>query len=265
MKTITTLFFLVSIISSAHEIKDNFRRQKKFIELKTGICMSYVETGNANGEPILFLHGYTDTSRSFQLVIQNLIRLNSNLRIIAPDLRGHGDTSMPSDTECKEAPQACFAPEQMARDVINLMDELCINKAFVVGHSMGGVVAQAMGLQYPERTQSLILLATFVNGKESDGIQNFLIADLIESNWKCELENKGVKWPEQVYHVTPKSMGEKVADYIRENWVVEPGAAKDFLDAILPETLTVPLGTWVGAIKSLAEIDYSAALENLKI
>jgi pimeloyl-ACP methyl ester carboxylesterase len=60
-------------------------------------------------------------------------------------------------------------------------------------------------------------------------------------------------------------MGEKVINYLRENWVVEPSAANDFLESIFPETLKIPLGTWIGAVKALGEIDYSAALREFNI
>src|SRR5688572_33355692 len=97
MKTIVTLVaFIFSSLAFGQNTFADFNRQKRVIELNTGICMKYIDTGNPNGTPLVLLHGYTDTSRSFQLLIQDLLRINRNIRIIAPDLRGHGETSMPN-------------------------------------------------------------------------------------------------------------------------------------------------------------------------
>lgn len=243
-----------------------FSSEKRSIDLSTGICMRYIETGNANGVPVLFLHGYTDTARSFQLVIEQLKEINGDVRIIAPDLRGHGDTSMPDAAKCKNAPENCFAPSQLAEDVLNLMDQLCIQKFHVVGHSMGSVVGQTLAINQPHRISSMILIGTFVNGKGCSTIHDFLLGELIEKDWKCMLEEKlAVNWPADVYHMKPANMGEKIITYLREHWVVEPGASKDFIDSIFPETIKMPFGAWIGAIKALGEIDYSAALKKLNI
>jgi pimeloyl-ACP methyl ester carboxylesterase len=267
MKTILTLAgILISSIVFSQTKFDEFNRKKRFLELSTGICMKYIDTGNLSGPQLLLLHGYTDTSRSFQLLIEDLQRAQGNVRIIAPDLRGHGESSMPNPIGCKSAPEKCFTPKLFAQDVIDLMDQLCVDKIHVAGHSMGSIIAQELALNYPERIASMTLIGTFVNGEESDVIHNFLIAELIETDYRCivEEQDKGV-WPADAYTTLPLHMGEKIKTYLKENWVVETSAAEDFLEAVFPETLKIPLGTWIGAIKSLGDIDYRSALKGLKI
>lgn len=267
MKTLVVLIIAVSITSlaSGQNKFDDFKLKKKSIELNTGICMSYVDAGNPKGDAVLLLHGYSDTSRSFQFVTDELTRLNPGMRIVVPDLRGHGDTTMPLADPCKGTPEKCFTPEKMGEDVMNLMDQLCIQKIYVVGHSMGSIVAQGLALNYPNRIISMVLIGAFVNGKECDTIQKFLIADLIETNWRCILEERpNVSWPADVYSLIPMNMGEKVKTYLKENWVTEAAAAQDFLDAVFPETIKIPLGTWIGAIKALGNMDYTTALQKLK-
>jgi len=219
-----------------------------------------------SGPQLLLLHGYTDTSRSFQLLMEDLRRVNKNLRILAPDLRGHGETSMPDAMVCKYDPKKCFTPKLFAEDIIDLMDQLCIDKIHVAGHSMGSIIAQELALTYPNRIVSITLIETFVDGSACETIQDFLIADLIETEYRCILEEKfKAEWPSDAYGVLPMNMGETVAEYLRENWVVEALAAEDFLDVVFQETIKIPLGTWIGAIKSLGEVDYRSALENLKV
>ena len=264
--SLTFALLLINSVIFSQDKYANFSRQKRFIELRTGICMKYIDTGKETGTSLLLLHGYTDTSRSFQLLMEDLQNINGEVRILAPDLRGHGETSMPDGTQCKDDPKKCFTLKLFAEDVIDLMDQLCIQEVHLVGHSMGSIIAQELALNYANRVASLTLIETFVNGKDCDAIQQFLIADLIETNYKCVVEEMpGATWPTDAYSVLPMNMGKKVTDYLRENWVVETSAAEDFLEAVFPETLKIPLGTWIGALKSLGEIDYRAALERLKI
>ena len=263
---LTFIAVFASIITLGQNKFADFNRHKRFIELRTGICMKYIDTGKLSGPQLLLLHGYTDTSRSFQLLMEDLKRVNKNLRILAPDLRGHGETSMPDAMVCKYDPKKCFTPKLFAEDIIDLMDQLRIDKIHVAGHSMGSIIAQELALNYPDRIASITLIETFVDGSACEAIQDFLIADLIETNYRCILEEKfKAKWPSDAYGVLPMNMGETVTDYLRENWVVEALASEDFLDAVFQETIKVPLGTWIGAIKSLGEIDYRSALENLKV
>ena len=96
---------------------------KQRIELTTGIDMAYAETGPPAGEPGIFLRGFTDTSRSFWPTIQHLAGLRPDLRLIALDQRGHGDSSMPDPAACRAAPERCFRMVDFASDVIAFMDE----------------------------------------------------------------------------------------------------------------------------------------------
>ncbi len=89
---LTFIAVFASIITLGQNKFADFNRHKRFIELRTGICMKYIDTGKLSGPQLLLLHGYTDTSRSFQLLIEDLKRVNKNLRILAPDLRGHGES-----------------------------------------------------------------------------------------------------------------------------------------------------------------------------
>ncbi|WP_240041240.1 alpha/beta fold hydrolase [Paenibacillus ginsengarvi] len=77
--------------------------------------------------------------------------LGENRRLIMLDNRGTGRSDAPTEP---------YGIADMARDVIGLMDELHIEKAHVFGQSMGGMIAQEIAIEYPERVAKLVLCAT---------------------------------------------------------------------------------------------------------
>jgi pimeloyl-ACP methyl ester carboxylesterase len=240
-----------------------FSAQKKSVTLRTGITMKYAEAGNPLGTPVILLHGYTDSGRSFQFVMPALEKENPQLRIIAPDLRGHGESSMPDSAECIENPETCFEPADFAADIVALMDQLNIPKAHIVGHSMGSIVAQELVLSHSGRVNGLVLIGTFVSGKECSACP--FLSELVELSWRAELEKSpGFHWPADAWSLTPNDLGEDAMAFLQNFWVVDMVAADAFAQAILPETANVKLGTWIGVIKALAQMDNREALKNLK-
>ena len=164
-----------------------FDESKQSRALSTGITMTFVEAGDPDGEPVILLHGYTDTSRSFSRVLEDLVVGGAPLRLIALDQRGHGGSSMPPASRCAEAPERCFDPATMAEDVIALMDVLGLASGHVVGHSMGSLVAQELALTHPSRVRSLMLIGAFVSG-DTPTFTDFLVpliegTDASEGQW----------------------------------------------------------------------------------
>src|SRR5262245_11321468 len=90
-----------------------------------GLELHYAEVGGTRGRTLLLLHGYSDSWRSFRLVLPLLARLG---RVIALDLRGHGDSP---------APAGDYSPVRLAGDVAGFMDRLGLGAVTLVGHSMG--------------------------------------------------------------------------------------------------------------------------------
>ena len=243
-----------------------FSARKQSVDLPTGITLKYIDAGPRKGTPLVLLHGYTDSGRSFQQVIEALRRENKQLRLIVPDLRGHGESSMPDAEQCKTAPETCFSMTDFAADVAALLDHLDVPSAHIAGHSMGSAIAQELALSYPGRVNSLTLIGAFVNGQESATIRDFLMTDLIEGQWRSMLEKRpGFQWPADAWALTPMDMPGEVFNFLKDFWVMDPVAEDDFIQAILPETANTRLGTWIGAIKALAQVDYRAALRNLNI
>jgi 2-succinyl-6-hydroxy-2,4-cyclohexadiene-1-carboxylate synthase len=98
----------------------------------------------------VLVHGFTGSSDDF---VDVLPALATRGRTLAPDLRGHGATSRPG------AP-ADYSFERLAGDVLGFLDAVGAPSCDLLGHSMGGMVAQLVTLRAPERVASLVLMDT---------------------------------------------------------------------------------------------------------
>jgi pimeloyl-ACP methyl ester carboxylesterase len=234
------------------------------IQLSTGITMRYLEVGPPDGPVVFLLHGYTDTSRSLSLVMQRLHQLAPELDIIDPDQRGHGDSSMPATANCPPAPAECFTPADFARDIIAFMDARHIQRASVVGHSMGSLVAQDLGLSYPDRINRLVLISTGTSG-QSKPLLDSLLNDVIEGLWQPAFVQAGYSWPDGVYNLSPAVAAPGFDDFLSREWDADTVAQQAFLDQIIPETRATRLGTWIGVLQNLAVADNTERLRHLKV
>jgi pimeloyl-ACP methyl ester carboxylesterase len=111
-----------------------------------GVTLRYRDLGE--GDPIIFIHGYTATLES---MIGLANAMPPNFRRVAVDLRGFGRSS-------KFADPARFG-QAMADDVVRLMDHLKITRAHLVGHSLGALVSANVASRYPTRVSSAALIA----------------------------------------------------------------------------------------------------------
>lgn len=100
------------------------------------------------GSPVILIHGLGATKGSF---LPTVAALADSFQTIALDLPGFGDSIKPLG--------AAYHAPFFARAVVNLMDALGIQRAHLIGNSMGGRVALEVGLRYPERVERLVLLA----------------------------------------------------------------------------------------------------------
>ena len=115
-----------------------------------GIKIHYEDYGS--GEPLLLIMGFTVSAVGWHW---NIPAFAQHFRVIAFDNRGVGQSDKPAGP---------YAASMLAKDTIGLLDALGIDKAVVMGHSMGGFIAQAMALEYPERVSKLILASTNFGG-----------------------------------------------------------------------------------------------------
>ncbi|CDX22091.1 Alpha/beta hydrolase fold protein [Mesorhizobium plurifarium] len=110
-----------------------------------GLELAYVEIAGSE-PPLLLVHGFTDTSRSFSLLAPHL----SGRRLIMPDLRGHGASQAGEGNGVAD----------FADDIAGLIRHLRLNRPIVVGHSLGGMISIALAAQYPELVGGMVILAS---------------------------------------------------------------------------------------------------------
>ena len=118
------------------------------VKVSTGIRLSYAEQGVGPGDPIILLHGLSDSWFSFSRVLP---LLSAQRRVYALDQRGHGGSSKP---------RSGYKMRDLAADVIAFMDAKRIDRAIVLGHSMGSFVAQQVAVAAPKRVARLVLVGS---------------------------------------------------------------------------------------------------------
>jgi len=109
----------------------------------------YYEVLGGGGSPIILIHGYNSTKVEWDL--SQLERMAGRHRVVIFDNRGVGQTDKPSTP---------YTMPGFAADVVGLLDALPVDKAHVMGVSMGGMIAQHVALEHPERVLGLILGCT---------------------------------------------------------------------------------------------------------
>lgn len=114
------------------------------------LTQSVAEAGHG-GDPLLLLHGFTGAKEDFADVLDTFA--GRGWHAIAPDHRGHGGSDQPDDEDA-------YSFEEMADDSWALVDTLGFDRIDLLGHSMGGMVAQVMALVEADRLRSLVLMNT---------------------------------------------------------------------------------------------------------
>ncbi|MBV9412218.1 MAG: alpha/beta hydrolase [Acidimicrobiia bacterium] len=117
-----------------------------------GLSFEIAEAGGGNARRVLLVHGFTGGKDDFVEAADRLA--DSGWHAVAPDLRGHGGSSQPPSEDDYDL-------ELFADDVWALVDAIGWDDEFVLlGHSMGGMIAQVAALRQPARLRGLVLMDT---------------------------------------------------------------------------------------------------------
>lgn len=128
-----------------------------------GAKLHYLFAGQ--GEPIVLLHGYAQNSHMWRPLIPELAKTHT---VIAPDLRGFGESSKP---------ESGYDKKTMARDIHALVASLDYKRIRIVGHDIGLMVAYAYAAQYPDAVDRIALMDAFLPGV-GDWTKVWLLRDL---------------------------------------------------------------------------------------
>jgi len=114
------------------------------------IQINYVVAGN--GPPLLLLHGHPQNLIVWRKVAPTLV--SAGYKVIAPDLRGYGDSSKPEGG----SDHINYSKREMAKDQVELMNQLGHNHFTVMGHDRGGRVAHRMALDHPDVVERIVVI-----------------------------------------------------------------------------------------------------------
>jgi pimeloyl-ACP methyl ester carboxylesterase len=195
--------------------------------LPSGLCLHVAEQGSSDGRAVLMLHGYADSWFSYSRILP---LLPPRLRAVVPDQRGHGESDHPMNG---------YAPDDFAQDANYLLDTLGIDRAVVVGHSMGSFIARRIAVKAPERVERLVLIGSAATAR------NEATRQLLE-----EVET--------------------LADPLKVNFVrafqtstIHRSVPADFFERIVAESLKVPARVWKTALTGLLAADDVADLAQI--
>jgi non-heme chloroperoxidase len=190
--------------------------------LPSGLCLQFAEKGSRDSQAVLMLHGYADSWFSYSRILP---LLPATVRAVVPDQRGHGGSDRPLDG---------YAPDDFAEDALQLLDTLGIERAVVVGHSMGSFIARRIAVKAPERVERLVLIGSAITA-HNEATRQLLkevetLADPVEADFVRAFQSSTIHRP----------------------------LPADFFEQIVAESLQVPARVWQAALSGLLAADFTA-------
>ena len=122
--------------------------EQRRVELSTGITMNVALAGPADAPPVILVHGFPESHRTWRGLVP---LLDDDLRLVMPDLRGFGASDKPLDA-------ADYATETLLADLFALADALGIDRFALVGHDWGGAIAWAAAISDNPRIERLAII-----------------------------------------------------------------------------------------------------------
>ena len=182
---LTAAAILILSLTTATTVRPQARPaiQDRFASVG-GIRLHYLIAGK--GDPVILLHGYAQNSHMWRPLIPELAKTHT---VIAPDLRGFGQSAKPSDGYTKKA---------MAQDIHALAASLGFKRESIVGHDIGLMVAYAYAAQYPTEVERIVLMDAFLPGV-GDWTTVWLLRDLWHFHFYGETPLKLVAGRERIY------------------------------------------------------------------
>ena len=189
------------------------------VRLSNGVTLHYASQGPRTGPAVIMIHGYSDSWFSFSRVLP---LLSPELRVIAPDMRGHGDS---------ERPPSDYRVADMADDVIRLMEALNVPKAVLIGHSMGSFVARAAFELAPSRIARLVLIGGAPTA-----------------------DNDGVSQMQGVVNALTDPVDEAFVREFQLSTIAAP-VPEPFLEAVIANSRRMPARVWKAVLRGLIEFE----------
>ena len=202
---------------------DDFTRRR--IEAN-GISVNVVHGGS--GDPVLLLHGYPQSHVEWHKVAPPLAE---HYCVVAPDLRGYGDSDKPVPPD---GDLSVFCKRTTAQDQVQVMSELGFERFHVVGHDRGARVGHRMALDYPEKVRSFASLDVVASQAAFEAMD----AQLAFSWFHWHLMRQPAPFPETLIGNSAKGY----LDFLLSQWTAVEGAITDqayaeYLRCFDPDTI----------------------------
>jgi pimeloyl-ACP methyl ester carboxylesterase len=201
------------------------------IQLPGRVRLEFAQQGDLAGTPVIALHGVTDSWRSFEPVLPYL---PPELRVMALTQRGHGDS---------EKPAGGYRPADFAADVAAFMDTMEVERAVLVGHSMGSINAMRFAIDHPSRVAGLLLAGTMPWFGRPPALLEF--------------------HREQIVPLADP-VPEAFAREFQQSTLARPIDAA-MLDGFVAESLKVPAFVWRAAFAGFIDDDFSPRLREIEV
>lgn len=191
--------------------------------LRSGTCrlsssleLPYVERGDADGFPIVFLHAYADSWRSFERVLSHL---PAWIHAVAVTQRGHGDATKPSGG---------YRVVDFVGDLTEFLDAVGLDSATLVASSSAGFTARQLAVLRPERVNGMVLIGV---------------------PWSLRRRTPSLGFLEAVSTLDDPVDPAFVHDFVEGT--SSKHVPRDFLDAMIAESLKVPAHVWKKTLDGL--------------
>jgi pimeloyl-ACP methyl ester carboxylesterase len=233
------VFLLTPILASAQSSYKIGNRMQKFIvslvptlktiTLSNNITLEYAEQGYTGGTPVIFLHGYTDSWHSYETVLP---LLPESIRAFALTQRGHGDSDKPDEG---------YNPKDFANDVALFIKQKKLNKVIIVGHSLGGLVAQRFVLDNPQLCKGVVIISSDASFADNPGMSDFLavvdqLQEPVDRTFSAEFQKSTITKP----------------------------IAESYFNTVVNESEKVPARVWKAIAQELRQVNYVPELKTIK-
>ena len=201
----------------------------KTARLSNGIALQYAEQGIFTGTAVIFLHGIGDSWHSFESVLKVV---PENIHAFAISLRGHGDS---------EKPTTGYSIKDFATDVAQFIKMQDLKSVYIVGHSMGGLVAQQFVLDHPQLTKGMVLISSDAIFNDNPGMPEFFLESL-------KLEG---------------AIDKKFMDAFQRSTLAKP-IDPDYYNLLVAEGMKVPGGVFKSSFAGMMQADFRDELKKIK-
>ena len=202
----------------------------KTISLSTGVKLEYIEQGDPKGVPVILLHGFPDSWRSYEQVLHHLPK---SLHVFAISQRGHGNSDKPAKA---------YFPKDFAGDVAAFIKALQLPPAVIVGHSMGATITQQFVLSYPQLVRGIVLEGAIASFNDKKDMMDF----------------------KEVVYQLQDPMDTAMAKEFQKSTLANP-ISEDYFNVLLIESMKVKANVWKGVWEGLINAaNFRAAIYQVK-